>query len=438
MPPQESTSLLAGPSVSRATSDQLNDEVDALLAAGFSPEDIRREKVKKTVSRGAMILLLLLGIGAVIFLVRQKENGLPTGEYELVECQEGEDFFKYYTFFDGPDSLGSAGYNIYVSKERAHELGIANVTHDPETGKDRIFMQSAKTQKGHPRESIRLEGNRRFNHGLFLLDLNHMPAGCGVWPAFWLTDEENWPDNGEIDVIEGINRQHMVKTALHTSDQCSMYAHVPRWAWSGEWDTATGLPDTFTGKPSFKNRVEADNCHVMAAHQWANQGCVAVDQRNNTLGAPLNAAGGGVYALEWDPANGYIRSWAFPRSDGLPDNLQEALDTASQPNKEDRVMPNTTDWGLPYAYFAIGEATGCSADHFKDMRVVINLAFCGTVAGNRFSRDCPEFAEFPTFNEKDAGDPWKTCEAYIESNPKALEQAYWDINGAYVYERTFD
>jgi hypothetical protein len=24
-----------------------------------------------------------------------------------------------------------------------------------------------------------------------------MPAGCGTWPAFWLTDEANWPVNGK-------------------------------------------------------------------------------------------------------------------------------------------------------------------------------------------------------------------------------------------------
>eukprot|EP00523_Entomoneis_sp_CCMP467_P007859 CAMPEP_0168720936 /NCGR_PEP_ID=MMETSP0724-20121128/1824_1 /TAXON_ID=265536 /ORGANISM="Amphiprora sp., Strain CCMP467" /LENGTH=422 /DNA_ID=CAMNT_0008767563 /DNA_START=38 /DNA_END=1306 /DNA_ORIENTATION=+ len=422
MPPQEDTSLLTKNST---------DEDNVVL-----PSEIQTERNTKKCVLFVLAIIVAM-IVALSMVLKANTRGPPSGEYKLVQRQKGHDFFNYYTFLDGPDSLGSAGHNVYVGKKRSFELGIANVTKDPVTGKDHVFIKSAKTADGAPRESVRLEGNRRFNDGLFIFDLSHMPAGCGVWPAVWLTDEDKWPDNGEVDIVEGINRQPMVKTALHTSDQCSMYAHVPRWAWSGDWDTATGLPDTFTGEPNLINRVEADNCWVMAAHQWANQGCVAVDKRNNTLGAHLNEAGGGIYALEWDPANHFIRSFAFPREDGIPQNLQDVIDTASHKDPSKRVTPNTTDWGLPYAYFAIGDTTGCSADHFKNMRIVINLAFCGTVAGNRFSRDCPDLADFPVEDEEDEGDPWKTCVSYINSNPKELTEAYWEIRGAYVYQRSY-
>ena len=70
----------------------------------------------------------------------------------------------------------------------------------------------------------------------------------------------------------------------------------------------------------------------------------------------------------------------------------------------------------------------------KNMRIVFNLAFCGNVAGNRFMTECPdEAAEFNV-----TSDPVKTCNAYIESDPDALEEAYWKIRGVYVYDRELE
>lgn len=338
-------------------------------------------------------------------------------------------FFDYYDFFDGADSLGSAGYNTYVSRKRADELGLIDFALDHD-GRESVHLETTPTLDKGFRESIRLEGKQRFDRGLFLLDVEHMPSGCGVWPAFWLTDEADWPNNGEIDILEGINSQSVAKTALHTSDQCSMYAHVPSYAMTGSFDSATGIPDTFTGELNTFNRVEADNCWVMAPHQWGNQGCIVVESEEGTIGTPMNEVGGGIYALEWDPANGYIKSWVFKR-DSIPENLQESMDTASL---KDNVLPDPDSWPLPYAYFAIGDKSGCSADHFKNMRLVLNTAFCGAVAGNKFAADCPKEAD--KFDVD--GDSVLTCNAYLEDQQDRLTEAYWKIRGAYVYEREME
>jgi hypothetical protein len=125
---------------------------------------------------------------------------IPTGPYRLVEAQYGSNFFDFYDFYDGPDSLGSAGYNVYVSKESAMQSQLAGVK--VEDGEEFVYMSSAPTEDG-PRDSVRLEGKRRFERGLFVLDVVHMPNGPGVWPAFWLTDEAAWPRNGEVDILEG-------------------------------------------------------------------------------------------------------------------------------------------------------------------------------------------------------------------------------------------
>lgn len=169
----------------------------------------------------------------------------------------------------------------------------------------------------------------------------------------------------------------------------------------------------------------------MAPHQWANQGCVAVSSENGTIGEPMNAINGGVYVLEWDPANGYIKSWVFKRG-SIPTNLQDSIETASAPR--DQVLPDPEEWPLPYAYFAIGSGSGCSADHFKNMRLVLNTAFCGAVAGNRFFEDCPALPG--GFNVQN--DSVLTCNAYIGADPDSLSEAYWKIRGVYVYEREME
>ena len=39
---------------------------------------------------------------------------------------------------------------------------------------------SSSPTPGGPRNSLRLHGRRHFNRGLFVIDLRHIPAGCGT------------------------------------------------------------------------------------------------------------------------------------------------------------------------------------------------------------------------------------------------------------------
>lgn len=309
-------------------------------------------------------------------------------------------------FYNGLDSEGSKGYVNYVSRERANELNIANVTYedaDPsvfgnqtsnqtnslpmamDKRKDAlhekepfVYMSTSPTADG-PRNSIRLEGLRRFNRGLFILDLRHMPAGCATWPAFWLSDEPNWPVNGEIDILEGVNLQSVAKIAMHTTNGCDMY-DVPLGIKTGIWDTATGVPKQ-NGDIDTTVR-EARDCFVYNPHQWLNQGCVAIHDQAGTMGVPLNENGGGVFGkyrlqvvdrhpinfatqlskrysctivLEWDPVNRFIKSWVFAPHTAVPDNLRNSMSSANDLETTNRVMPDPRTWGLPYAYFPIGK-----------------------------------------------------------------------------------
>ena len=55
----------------------------------------------------------------------QLKNNKP---YKLVERQVVNTFFDHYMFYNGADSIGSGGYQIYVSQDKAKELGIYNIT----------------------------------------------------------------------------------------------------------------------------------------------------------------------------------------------------------------------------------------------------------------------------------------------------------------------
>jgi hypothetical protein len=143
-----------------------------------------------------MILIALGGFATVViglfvlgFNVIGPPNQ-PVGPYRLVERQEGDNFFQFYTFYEGPDSVGSNGYLQYVSRESATARNIMNVSYEideidlytkqsqrrtesdqfrneKEGKKPFIYMGSAPTPSG-PSDSIRLEGIRRFNRGLFM------------------------------------------------------------------------------------------------------------------------------------------------------------------------------------------------------------------------------------------------------------------------------
>ena len=233
------------------------------MRKSFGRFPMEQEEVPKVVSRRVWLMAAMAFAGlmllAAAFYIGVKFIGppnQPVGPYTLIERQEGSNFFDYYTFYEGRDSVGSNGYNMYVGMDKAAELGIVNVTMEPDSmdvfGRRRlddnmrvhinkepfVHMGTSPTEEG-PRNAIRLEGIRRFNRGLFIIDVRHMPGGCGVWPAFWLTDEANWPVNGEIDILEGVNYQSVAKTALHSTKGCIM-DDIPLGTMTGGWDTAQG------------------------------------------------------------------------------------------------------------------------------------------------------------------------------------------------------
>lgn len=99
-----------------------------------------------------------------------------------------------------------------------------NLTHASDT--TAVLRVDTTTQNQTTgRRSVRITSKQKYDHGLFIFDVVHAPYGCATWPALWLTDPDNWPDNGEIDVVESHNKgTHGNSMTLHTTKNCKMNA----------------------------------------------------------------------------------------------------------------------------------------------------------------------------------------------------------------------
>ena len=47
------------------------------------------------------------------------------------------------------------------------------------------------------RDSNRISSYKEYTDSVLVLDVQHVPWGCGTWPAYWLLGP-NWPYTGEI------------------------------------------------------------------------------------------------------------------------------------------------------------------------------------------------------------------------------------------------
>lgn len=122
---------------------------------------------------------------------------LTHGAYKLVDDYTPANFGSKFNFNYNNDQTG--GYVNYVTQDQAISRKYFRV----QNNQVYIGVDSTNKATGRGRDSVRIESKTLYTHGLFIVDLQHMPAStCGTWPAFWLFGDD-WPNNGEIDIIEG-------------------------------------------------------------------------------------------------------------------------------------------------------------------------------------------------------------------------------------------
>ncbi|KAK4452995.1 putative tat pathway signal sequence [Podospora aff. communis PSN243] len=305
----------------------------------------------------------------------------PSGGYILKDYFNTSNFFREFDFYSEADP--THGFVTYVDAKTANRDGLAGYSSGG------IYLgvdyKTKSTTVGRP--STRVESKKAWHRGLFIADIKHMPAGtaeskgCGLWPAFWTFSKGNWPDNGEIDIIEGVHNQNHNFMVLHTKDTCKV-----------------------TNNGALTNsRLLSDDCIGYL-------GCKQAAGSPTTFGADFNKNGGGVYAMEW--TNETISVWFFPRNSAMLKN--GTLSTAS---------PDPSKFGKPLGRFA---PAGCDIPGaFKDQSIIINTSLCGDWAGApdvwNSNTDCKAMAP--------------TCEAFVGSNPEAFTNAFWIIKEIKVFQK---
>ena len=146
----------------------------------------------------------------------------------------------------------------------------------------------------------------------------------------------DWPTNGEINIIEGINSNSKNQIALHSSPGCDV--------------TVGQYGQTGSSGPS-------NDCGAGGGID----GCTVHASSSTSYGTGFNNAGGGVFALEW--ASDSIKLWQWSKGQ-VPSDVTTGA-------------PNPTGWGVPVASFA-----GCAFDNYLKQMNIVSTSSASPLTGS--------------------------------------------------------
>ncbi|KAI0311482.1 glycoside hydrolase family 16 protein [Amylostereum chailletii] len=306
-------------------------------------------------------------------------NVVPRSSFSLVAKYQGEDFTdesKWHYFKDKDPTNGNVEY---VSQAVAVSNKLVSVQSDNST---KIAVETGDLASGVNRKSVRISSVEKWSSGLLIADFAAMPTGCGTWPAFWAVGD-NWPNGGEIDIIEGVN--------LKDSNQLTLHAG------SGSNCTTDTNPGLVNGVAPFLANI--GNLECLSSPE-SNTGCTFFDNDPNSFGTGFNDVGGRVMAVLRDTRG--IFMWSFSRAD-VPKDI-----TAGTPN------PN--NWSSPRAYWS---SNTCDFDeHFGAQTIVLNTDVLGDWAKSDLATsNCP------------VTDP-----TALVATGSHWENAFWKVNYIAMYD----
>jgi len=308
--------------------------------------------------------------------------------YNLQQDLSGSTFFSGFKYNESAVDFNNFGNVHFLSQANAN---AANLTYVDSSGHVIIKVDNTTNGAGDPtfgRNTVYLESLQMMTMGsLLILDANHIPFGCSVWPSLF-TQGQNWPAQGEIDIIENVNLETDNRFSLHVGDPNCVQ---PSSAASNQ----TGTISTLDG--------DISNCTVTPATGTNTVGCVTTETKPNSYGSGFANQGGGVFAMQWDLSG--IAFWYFPRA-SIPSNIGGTA------------APTPATWGEASAWYPAASCDPSTA--FGPQIITLYIDVCGAFAGVQ------------SLWELNCGSVAANCSAAV-GDPTNYNDAYWDINYLRVY-----
>jgi len=171
----------------------------------------------------------------------------------------------------------------------------------------------------------------------------HVPFGCSVWGSLWTKSGVSvWPQGGEVDIFEAVNKMPNNQMALHTKSACKI--------------ASTGMTGTVVS-PDCQLYTNADGTFTNPS------GCTVSDPSTNSY-STFDSSSGGVWVAQYAPTG--VNIWFFQHS-AVPSTIGgDTLDTSTL--------------GTPTAQFANSDT--CDFSQALDpQHMVIDITLCGDWAG---------------------------------------------------------
>ncbi|BGP16036.1 hypothetical protein JCM10213v2_004030 [Rhodosporidiobolus nylandii] len=277
------------------------------------------------------------------------------------------------SYFDASSGDPTHGQVDYVSLDDAKSAGLISTSGTsammpyvlglPETFNTKVD-NTTTLSAGDKRKSIRIASTSAVTIGSLII--------CDIipWPAWW-TVGTDWPSNGEIDILEGVNLETTNQYTLHVKDSdCKQSSSVD-----------------ITG-----NAVEANNdCN---ANNDGNAGCSYAEPASGSYGEDFNKKGGGVFVTEFTADA--ISIWFWSRAD-IPENIVSGSPDSSTWGKPSATWPKDSCDIASYFDASSGDPTHGQVDYVSldDAKSAGLISTSGTSAMMPYVLGLPE-----TFNTK--------------------------------------